>query len=303
MEETTEQAIAAPLEISIDDLARYLPAKLSFSQQSIPTSSGTIQILRRHVFDARFQIISQNLIDEDSTWNWKEGFPADQGSESDLVKGVYEGGMKTWEASSDLTAYIASKDLNMSATLELGCGTALPSLYVFRNALASIPDRPPAKLHLQDYNPPVLAMLTFPNLLLNYVAIRHPDRVENSGELELDDEIVDGFMHEIANGRHVNVRFFAGAWGPSLSAILSIYTLCLTSETIYNKTDIAPLLKVMQDAKAPCTLVAAKKVYFGVGGSVEDLMIAARQHGTVEQVWTLDSGVGRVILQIHWGRS
>lgn len=73
-------------------------------------------ILRRDLFDARFQVLAQdsdpdrmndNLIisqseeeeKEEEEGKGREGFINE---DSDLVKGIYEGGLKTWECSLDL---------------------------------------------------------------------------------------------------------------------------------------------------------------------------------------------------------
>lgn len=71
-------------------------------------------MLRRDLFDARFQLISQDEIDEQSGNGTKgkerEEFNVDEAT--DLVKGVYEGGLKTWECSLDLVDYLDT----------IGCG-------------------------------------------------------------------------------------------------------------------------------------------------------------------------------------
>lgn len=71
-------------------------------------------MLRRDLFDARFQLISQDEIDEQSASGAKgkerEEFNVDEAT--DLVKGVYEGGLKTWECSLDLVDYLDT----------IGCG-------------------------------------------------------------------------------------------------------------------------------------------------------------------------------------
>ncbi len=60
---------------------------------------------RRDLFDARFQLISA---DEGAG---TDGGPSDVDfidAPSDLVPGVYEGGLKTWECSLDLVACLSS---------------------------------------------------------------------------------------------------------------------------------------------------------------------------------------------------
>mgnify|MGYP007042491902 FL=1 len=55
-------------------------------------TSGDVVLMRRDLFDVRFQIMH----DEDTF--------ADAGS--DLIPGVYEGGLKTWECALDLVAVL-----------------------------------------------------------------------------------------------------------------------------------------------------------------------------------------------------
>ena len=80
-----------------------LPPLISFTPVSVPLTnsshSHTATLLRRDLFDARFQIINQDEQDSDSKGKGRETL-IDQ--DTDLVKGVYEGGLKTWECSLDL---------------------------------------------------------------------------------------------------------------------------------------------------------------------------------------------------------
>lgn len=50
--------------------------------------------------------------------------------DSDLVSGVYEGGLKIWECSLDLVDYISANALEFKdkSVLELGCGQGLPGV-------------------------------------------------------------------------------------------------------------------------------------------------------------------------------
>lgn len=71
-----------------------------------PTAPPII-LPRRDLFDVRFQLLNDNDMDE-----MEEEGEAPRGIEfvdapSDLVPGVYEGGLKTWECSVDLAAYLA----------------------------------------------------------------------------------------------------------------------------------------------------------------------------------------------------
>lgn len=82
-----------------------LPDAISYSPLSIPLSSATDPLIlaRRDLFDARFQLISDGL-DESSKLQFFD-------APSDLVPGVYEGGLKTWECCLDLVDYLESNEL------------------------------------------------------------------------------------------------------------------------------------------------------------------------------------------------
>ena len=78
---------------------------MSFSPLSIRTSPReSLTLSRRDLFDARFQLIS---MDTDGAAPDRTSQPAEDtlgflDAPSDLVPGVYEGGLKTWECSIDL---------------------------------------------------------------------------------------------------------------------------------------------------------------------------------------------------------
>lgn len=123
------------------------------------------------------------------------------------------------------------------------------------------------------------------------------------------------------------------------------YDLVLTSETIYRIESLPALLRVLRSASSCTTektleertadlsldgatnsagskgddgdregicLVAAKVLYFGVGGGVQDFARAiedgqhvqdereSRGKGSVETVWERKDGVGRKIMRVRW---
>lgn len=158
-------------------------------------------LLRRDLFDARFQLIAEGANDESSAGDDREAQPRVNeelkfvDAPSDLVPGVYEGGLKTWECSLDLVGYLDSiRDeenpsrfngrtilevglnllfkvvLDFLILFQLGCGTAVPSLYIFREVLAALKETSTTKteFHLQDYNTLVLQLVTLPNLILTW---------------------------------------------------------------------------------------------------------------------------------------
>ena len=84
-----------------------------------------ITLLRRDLFDARFQILNQ---DESVPVNEEKGKQKEQqespkeeqfiDESSDLVKGVYEGGLKTWECSLDLVECLDQRGFSPVRDLE-----------------------------------------------------------------------------------------------------------------------------------------------------------------------------------------
>jgi hypothetical protein len=55
-----------------------------------------------------------------------------------------------------------------------------------------------------------------------------------------------------------------------------------------------------EDKGEPSALIAAKKVYFGVGGSIEDLCDAVRaRRGRVEQIREESDGVRRAVVEVR----
>jgi protein-histidine N-methyltransferase len=143
------------------------------------------------------------------------------------------------------------------------------------------------------------------------------------GELAIDPRLVDAF-NESLKDHGVQLKFWAGSWsnfaprgegdGP--------FDLVITSETIYRSANVTPLLAVLRSASnvapktgffsglaslsrsqevAPIVLVAAKVLYFGVGGSVDEFKSMAEATGaTVTTVLDIELGVGRRILKLEF---
>lgn len=196
-------------------------------------------------------------------------------SESDLIPGVYEGGMKIWECSKDLIQHLAKKEEETFIglrVLELGCGAGLPGLYCLTRG---------AHVDFQDYNAEVIERLTIPNVLLNAPNCQDTQTAPPES------------------------RFFSGDWR-SLEAMLQKrnckYNLILTSETIYNECNQDKLLSIFDSClghNPNCRiLIAAKVHYFGVGGGLRQFeeKVLATGKWSVEIVEKMESGVKREIL-------
>lgn len=139
--------------------------------------------------------------------------------------------------------------------------------------------------------------MTLPNVLLTWALHCAPEAfspsppsisedcevVENGeGELEITPALLKSFTASIASQK-LELTFLSGPWSPKLNDAVPIEhskrLAILAAETIYQPTSlpafvdtVVNLLNVVDNGFA---LVAAKKVYFGVGGSVEDFVTAA----------------------------
>lgn len=254
-------------------------------------------------------------------------------SDSDIRTNTYEGGLKTWECSIDLSkelSKLSPEELFLSRTsrvLELGCGTAYPSCTVLMNflrqALSSSPGNEEGRsLHisLADYNLDVLRLVTLPNLLLSTIhsttppeslsAARDDSGAPVSHDLEITPEVKESFKSTLSK-HQISISFFSGSWGQEMIQLIherefpetdkeKLYTMVLGSETIYSLESIPEFLRMLEYTLGDKGkgYVAAKEVYFGVGGSVKDFVA-----GVEGKNWTWrivgeemkGTGVGRVV--------
>lgn len=291
---------------------------------------------------------SQSTSPSQSTWTTNLLSGLENG---DLTSGIYEGGFKTWECALDLAGLCSRLDLAADGgwrVVELGAGSAIPSLVVLRSMLmlrrtSNGGNDSALSLTLCDYNEDVLRLATAPNLLLNYAQQRQlVDSLSSSsssssaapgqdsldeGDLDMDD-LGDGYIARVEKdlgGRNLSIDFVSGGWGPDFVNLVlpppSTSTpadprlprtnlLILASETIYSPAATAifadtviRLLRRHRDlyeAGSARAWIAAKKVYFGVGGGVDDFKHQVQILGGVVTVLseTSDTGVGRTILEV-----
>ncbi|KAH6568197.1 hypothetical protein BASA61_006851 [Batrachochytrium salamandrivorans] len=221
--------------------------------------SPSTTMFRRSVSDVKFQIAStESLIGEASN-----ELVQSIEQQSDLITGVYEGGLKTWECSIDLVEYLeqtyGQQRMSNLRILELGCGSALPGIYCLRLG---------AHVDFQDYNEPVIHMITIPNILLNTSSQPTPDLISPEGTFETE------LVYDPATTPSL---FFSGDWGNMLELmqnanLLHQYDIVLTSESIYEAKCQKDLFSLIKGVVRPggIALVAAKSVYFGCSGSLND---------------------------------
>ncbi|KAI5850434.1 hypothetical protein DFP73DRAFT_508890 [Morchella snyderi] len=280
---------------TLASLISTLPQNISYTTLH-PTPH--IRLPRRELYDVRMQLMSEDPLSTSTSTTPKALIGA-----SDIHTSVYEGGLKSWECSLDLVQHLfsAPPTPTPARVLELGCGTALPSLHLFQAALAS---GTPCSFTLADYNVDVLRLVTLPNLLLVWCMLRAGAAWEDEGDLEVTQELVDEFVATLES-RGVGVEFVSGGWGEGMLALLggARFGLVLGSETIYSPatlglfTDV--LLGTVEDGGKG--LVAAKRIYFGVGGGVgEFLEVVEARGGWVTRMVREEKevGVGRCVVEV-----
>lgn len=153
-----------------------------------------------------------------------------------------------------------------------------------------------------------------------------------SSNLSISSALKSAFQASLED-YHIDLRFFAGSWGGfDVSLTGGRYDIVLTSETIYRQDGLDALIRLMRaacggpsghdgglgevaqqklsldSADGPASssymcLVAAKVLYFGVGGGVSEFVRAVEGtagKGNVKTVWEKRAGVGRTIMQVEW---
>ncbi|KAI0442102.1 hypothetical protein F4803DRAFT_551410 [Xylaria telfairii] len=302
----------------VKEMLSKLPSKVAFSLLDVDLDGqGNIYLPRRELWDVRVQIMAEE--DEGET---EPGL-----GNHDVKTGVYEGGFKSWESSVDLVKVLASSHpfssgaKKFSKIIELGCGTGLPSLALFQWVMSSTASS--VSFILADYNPSVLQLVTLPNFILAW-AIHYREELpllreafSPEDELDLTPEILEAFQ-EFLLTRGICLHFFSGAWSSEFVGMITdgqtpatglgteSATVILGAETIYSpfalSSFLQTILAVLQREKAHSqvaeVLVGAKRLYFGVGGSLDDFVVQAREQGAiVEQLREETEGVRRGVVR------
>jgi protein-histidine N-methyltransferase len=157
-----------------------------------------------------------------------------------------------------------------------------------------------------DYNPTVLQLVTLPNFLLAWAlccrettpALKEAFNLED--ELELSPEVLAAFQTFLTDSR-IDLHFVSGGWSQEFIEMLynlpstepqasSPTTLILGAETIYSPFALQAFTETVftileREQKVPGThaaaLIGAKRLYFGVGGSLDDFIEKAESKGGV----------------------
>ena len=210
---------------------------------------------------------------------------------SDLIPGVYEGGLKVWDGAVDLIRYFIDSNFEFSGTkvLELGCGVGLPGICALIRGADHV--------SFQDYNFEVINYATIPSVLYNLIN-------ESGGKV-----IVGlGYPMEMKHGVLKKCKFYSGDWSHFTDLLTShscdhYYDVIITSETIYSVASQPKLLSAIKrllDPKRGVAFVAAKTYYFGVGGTMRAFEELIKKDGyfIVTEVKALPTSVPRKIIKL-----
>jgi len=312
------------VELNFSDLCDRLPPVISCTRLELTLA---ISLYRRDLFDARFQAAYE---DDGQANAVKRPFEALE-NPSDLMRGSYEGGLKTWEGASDLIDCLTRLGWSENAKgtilghilFEVGCGTALPSCYLLRQLFKKLKVMQPSsftiptRIILQDFNEEVLSTMTLPNILLAYGEVFDllaPGQDDISAILNISSEFIQSFK-TFLHLHGIIFTFLAGDWSDCRpKEFCSRADIVLTSETVYELSTIPDLVKVLDEARGlTICLVACKRVYFGVGGGQLDFIKEVESRGgVVEPIWTSQvngrahqsiSGIDRAVFRITWAAS
>ncbi|OJJ46280.1 hypothetical protein ASPZODRAFT_66941 [Penicilliopsis zonata CBS 506.65] len=316
------------------DWLSSLPSQISYSTIPIKRAEGDPLLLgRREIFDIRAQLMAEDSIDQDNATliaHLEEG---------DITPNFYEGGFKTWECALDLAKLLADENQfqvsrssdaeRNSHVVELGSGTAMPSLALFAKKLSEpktelSSHQGKTYLTFADYNAAVLRLVTLPNILLTWSACTSQpaattsDNKDDDMLLDITPELVEAFQTDLAQ-RGIIINFISGAWSPAFVDLAfspvaqsPMMTLVLASETIYSPASLQAFTDTLvellrrsgtMEASTSKAYIAAKRVYFGVGGGVDEFLEVLKgstggELAVSEKVDIKSEGVGRVILEI-----
>ena len=134
---------------------------------------------------------------------------------------------------------------------------------------------------LADYNASVLRLVTLPNILLTWAKTTSSSSPEPlvaspDGDLEITPDLLSSFKTSLTE-TGLTLSLVSGAWSPRLVELIptapSMSLLVLASETIYSPASLSSftetLVGILQRVKMGKAMMGAKRMYFGVGGSVD----------------------------------
>lgn len=270
---------------------------------------------RRDLFDIKHQLMTQDTLSP--TEEILLGL-----TNEDLRVAEYEGGLKSWECTFDLVQHLQTESKPLSVCLEMGCGTAVPSSYIFSKMYSAAEEElklgvpvQKRKLIIADYNVSVLKLVSVPNLLftwfhqqsqylLSSMPVPTGTTAPKSGEIDISQTLLSSFVSDLSL-HNIDIVAVSGGWSEEFVKKVipyGLFDIILASETIYSPNMLPVFTDTMLNLMSPNTraLVAAKRVYFGVGGGIPEFESELQKRGvrfnTVRHDGT--GGVAREILEV-----
>uniref|UniRef100_A0A3B5M3M5 protein-histidine N-methyltransferase n=1 Tax=Xiphophorus couchianus TaxID=32473 RepID=A0A3B5M3M5_9TELE len=196
---------------------------------------------------------------------------------SDLISGVYEGGLKVWECTYDILEIMEKEGETFSGktVLDLGCGAGLLGILALKRGARQI--------LFQDYNKEDL----------------------NSGSPPPKKRAADLSKHPLMR----KCLFYSGDWRTFIPLVLKKepqpkFDIIFTSETIYNTCYYPALHETLHKLLAPSGLVylATKSHYFGVGGGLHLFETFVEQRGvfSLDHLWDGAEGLQRHVVVLRF---
>lgn len=322
-----DTGVVQPTQINLAAILHSLKdVRLTFEMIATPQQKATLY--RRELFDVKHQLMSED--DGDANQDLDLNFLID--GSSDLRNNIYEGGLKSWECSIDLSdllhTELNSNDIfnNYNSIVELGCGTSLPTELIFGHYLLKNKTNG-LQIVMSDYNSLVLRLVSIPNMIIMWAKTSlAPEQLISLQKSDdesipiLDDEILLttallDFFFEDMKSRKIEFNIISGSWGRKFSNILkeiipsSNNCLILTSETIYQPVTLPviaeTLFEAIESTNKSKALIAAKDIYFGVGGSIVEFekylndSISRNERKIAFETFKVNAGLKRSIVSMH----
>ena len=148
----------------------------------------------------------------------------------------------------------------------------------------------PSCFVLTDFNYDVLRLVTVPNLVIHWASTIPPQQLQmlcsgedgpplQNDEIIITQRFISAILADFAT-KNISISLVSGGWNRSFLNIamsFGVKTL-ITSETIYSPQSLPLVAELILELMAPtgsiCSraVVAAKSIYFGVGGSVTEFV-------------------------------
>ncbi|MCJ1434698.1 hypothetical protein MMC27_004067 [Xylographa pallens] len=329
---------------TLEEMLSHLPSSITYTTHQIPLARSNLDALclpRRDLFDIRAQVMAEedpSSLDSNAT----AGLLSDD-ILSRVYEGGFKTWECSIDLAKYISDSLAAGRLVLlgmdTRIIELGAGTALPTATLLQYFVLNARSFPSAtsstRTHITvaDYNAQVLALATIPNLLLTFLSAQPTSQPwPTEGDIDISSAMTSSFataLHDVG----IHLSAIAGAWGSDFVSLLSNTStdgrandenaaavqrpklaLILACETIYSPSSIRAFTQTVlalleANSKMPTdravALVAAKRVYFGVGGGIDEfLAVLAEIGGYGRCVWDSSEGeggghgVGRCILEV-----